>query len=101
MALGIKQEGDRYLIGAMVVRADVFIQNFAPGAADWIGCKGPAKAISTTDHMRYIGVRLLRARTGEGASLEVSLFDVAAKWMTAPLIHSEFGAGCKQRRYGC
>jgi itaconate CoA-transferase len=35
---------------------------------------------------------LVRARTGEGASLSVSLFDAMADWMTVPLLQYEGGA---------
>lgn len=33
---------------------------------------------------------LRRFRTGEGASLEVSLFDSMAEWMTVPLLHHDY-----------
>ncbi len=38
-----------------------------------------------------------QARTGEGAEIEVSLFDTLAEWMTVPLLHSDFGAGAPVR----
>jgi len=34
-----------------------------------------------------------RAETGVGEVLSVSLFDVAAEWMSVPYIHAEFGSG--------
>jgi itaconate CoA-transferase len=34
---------------------------------------------------------LVRARTGEGASLSISLFDAMADWMTVPLLQAEGG----------
>jgi formyl-CoA transferase len=34
---------------------------------------------------------IARGRTGEGASLSVSLFDAMADWMTVPLLHHEGG----------
>jgi crotonobetainyl-CoA:carnitine CoA-transferase CaiB-like acyl-CoA transferase len=37
VCLDLKSEDDRALLGAMVDRADVFIQNLAPGAADRLG----------------------------------------------------------------
>jgi len=155
VVLNIKQDADRDLIEAMVARADVFIQNLAPGAVARIGLDAKAlrkryPRLITCDISGYgngpevshlkaydlliqaesglvavsggqnelgrIGVSvcdigagmtahaaitealLLRERTGEGASLEVSLFDVAAEWMTVPLIHSEFGAGAPERQ---
>ena len=38
-----------------------------------------------------------RGISGEGASLAVSLFDVAADWMSVPLMHSEHGKGAPRR----
>ncbi len=46
-----------------------------------------------TAHSAVLEAVLLRERTGDGAALSVSLFDVAADWMTVPLIHTEHGAG--------
>lgn len=37
LALDLKQDGDRALLGAMLARADVFIQNLAPGAVERMG----------------------------------------------------------------
>jgi crotonobetainyl-CoA:carnitine CoA-transferase CaiB-like acyl-CoA transferase len=37
IALDLKTEGDRALLARMVAKADVFIQNFAPGAAGRLG----------------------------------------------------------------
>lgn len=34
---------------------------------------------------------MMRARTGEGADIAVSLFDAMAEWMTVPLLHEEGG----------
>jgi len=34
-----------------------------------------------------------RAQTGVGEELSVSLFDVAAEWMTVPYMHAQYGAG--------
>lgn len=34
---------------------------------------------------------LARARTGEGADIRISLFDVMADWMTVPLLHQQAG----------
>jgi formyl-CoA transferase len=35
---------------------------------------------------------LLRARTGAGTAISVSMFDAMAEWMTVPLLHEEGGA---------
>ncbi len=34
-----------------------------------------------------------RSQTGVGESISISLFDVAAEWMTVPYMHAEYGAG--------
>jgi itaconate CoA-transferase len=36
-------------------------------------------------------------RTGEGASLKVSLFDGMADWMTVPLLHQDYGGKAPER----
>jgi len=36
---------------------------------------------------------LKRAQTGSGEEVSVSLFDVAAEWMTVPYMHAQFGEG--------
>lgn len=40
---------------------------------------------------------LLRARTGKGSGIKVSLFDTAADWMTVPLLHTSYGGKAPQR----
>ncbi|MEM7267978.1 MAG: CaiB/BaiF CoA-transferase family protein [Pseudomonadota bacterium] len=45
-----------------------------------------------------ISAALVRqARTGEGAVIEVSLFDTLAEWMTVPLLHHDYGDGAPSR----
>ena len=39
-----------------------------------------------------------RSQTGQGEELSVSLFDVAAEWMTVPYIHAHFGKRGTQAR---
>ena len=38
-----------------------------------------------------------QARTGEGAEIEVSLFDTLAEWMTVPLLHHDYGGKAPDR----
>ncbi|MFT5421097.1 MAG: itaconate CoA-transferase [Candidatus Endobugula sp.] len=40
---------------------------------------------------------LVRARTGGGSGVQVSLFDTAADWMQVPFLHSEYGGKAPQR----
>ncbi len=50
-----------------------------------------------TVHAAVLEALFQRERSGHGASLSVSLFDVAADWMAVPLIHEEYGAGAPRR----
>ncbi|MEM6491488.1 MAG: CaiB/BaiF CoA-transferase family protein, partial [Pseudomonadota bacterium] len=152
--LDIKDAADQALLRAMIGRADVFIQNLAPGALAKLGLgsatlrtahprlvtcdisgygEGDAVAglkaydlliqaesglIATsggpgemgrigvslcdigagvTAHAAILEALLRRANTGDGASLQISLFDVAAEWMAVPLIHQDYGAGAPAR----
>lgn len=154
VVLDIKQEDDAALLHSIIARADVFIQNLAPGAAQRAGFGSEAlreqhPALVTCDISGYgsseamngmkaydllvqaesglvsvsgapgeygrIGVSLcdigagvtahagimeallLRFRTGRGSAIAVSLFDVAAEWMSVPLIHGETGKGAPER----
>ena len=38
--LDVKEDGDRAVLSALLSRADVFVQNLAPGAADRLGVAG-------------------------------------------------------------
>ncbi len=42
LALDLKAEGDRALLARLLARADVFVQNLGPGAADRLGFGAPA-----------------------------------------------------------
>lgn len=50
-----------------------------------------------TAHAAVLEALLQREASGRGAALSVSLFDVAADWMTVPLIHEEYGGGAPRR----
>jgi len=54
-----------------------------------IGC-------GVTAHAAILEALIRRGITQAGSSLKVSLFDVAAEWMSVPLIHAETGAGAPQ-----
>lgn len=150
VVLDFKQAEDAALLHRMIAKADVFIQNLAPGAAARAGfgsemlrqeypglitcdISGYGESPALRDMKAYdllvqaesglisisgspgeygrIGVSLCdigagvtahagilealikHGRTGEGSSIAVSLFDVAAEWMSVPLIHGETGGG--------
>jgi crotonobetainyl-CoA:carnitine CoA-transferase CaiB-like acyl-CoA transferase len=146
LVLDIKDPADRALLDALLARADVFIQNLAPGAVDRLGlgaqtlrrkkpslitcdvssygADGPysrrkgydlllqaetglASITGLPDGPGRVGVSICdiatgmyayqailetlirRGVTGEGAALQVSLFDSIADWMTSPLLLAE------------
>lgn len=147
IVLNLKGTKDQALLGRMIQRADVYIQNLAVGAANRLGfgseslrkkhprlvtCDisgygptGPYADMKAYDLLvqaesglvsvsgapgplgrvgvsvadiatgeaaaRAISQALVRqARTGAGASIEVSLFSTMAEWMTVPLLHHDY-----------
>lgn len=50
-----------------------------------------------TAHAGILEALIKRSTSGEGSAVAVSLFDVAAEWMTVPLLHAEHGKGAPQR----
>ena len=156
LTLDLKQPAARDVLAGLLARADVFVQNLAPGAADRLGAAaadlrarhprlitcavsgygsdGPyvrkkaydmlvqAEAgllsitgtpetpsrvgISVADiaagMYAYSGILtalISRSTTGEGATLEVSLFDALAEWMGAPAYYTSYG-GAEPPRSG-
>lgn len=154
-ALDLKSKGDRALLETMLQRADVLVQNLAPGAAARMGldahsavlrfprlvgvdivgygsdtsCRemraydflvqaesglcsvtgSPAErakvgvsaadiATGMTAHAAILEALLARERTGQGAALEIAMFDVLADWMSVPLLHHELGDKTPGRR---
>jgi itaconate CoA-transferase len=150
----LRKEEDLALVRRLLAKADVFVQNLAPGAVDRLGLgierlraanrrliccsisgygeEGPyrdAKAydllvqceaglasitgtpdapgrvgISAADiscgmnaHAAILDALLLRARTGEGSTITVSLFDSLADWMAVPLLHHDYGGATPGR----
>jgi crotonobetainyl-CoA:carnitine CoA-transferase CaiB-like acyl-CoA transferase len=150
----IKDPGDAALLHRILARADVFIQNLLPGAAERAGFgadalraanprlvvvdisgygdEGPYAAMKSYDmlvqaetglaaitggpeapsrvgvsvcdiaagmyaHQAVLEALIRRARTGEGATIKVSLFDGMADWMTVPLLFSDYGQGAPRR----
>ena len=156
LTLNLKEEGAREILSQLVEKADVFIQNLAPGAAGRLGfgsedlrekhprlvvcdvsgygSSGPYRdkkaydllvqcetglvsitgtpetpskvGISVADiacgMYAYSGILTAlfnRERTGEGAALEVSLFEALAEWMGFPAYYALYG-GEEPRRNG-
>lgn len=153
VVLDIKSSEGREVLTALLARADVLVQNFAPGALDRAGfdhaslsaanprlirCdisgyapdtdaahrrgydlliqaeSGLIAASGVAGHPGRIGVSLCdigagmaayeavleallqRSLTGQGSRLGISLFDVAAHWMSVPFAHAVYGDGAPQ-----
>ncbi len=139
---------DKALFGALIAKADVFLQNLKPGALDRLGfpmsalrqtnprlitCsisgygdsgpyarrkaydlliqaesglasvtggpEAPSRiGVSVVDiatgHNAYEAILealIVRAGTGQGSDIHVSMFDAMAEWMTVPLLHGRAG----------
>jgi itaconate CoA-transferase len=154
LTLNLKQEGAREVLSRLVERADVFVQNLAPGAAGRLGfgaevlrerhtrlivcdvsgygssgpyrdkkaydllvqCEAGVVSITGTPETpskvgisiadiacgmyAYSGILvalLRRERTGEGAAIEVSLFEALGEWMGFPAYFTLYGGEEPQR----
>jgi len=154
LTLDLKRPQCAQVLSQLLARADVFVQNLAPGAADRIGTApallrqqhrrlivctvsgygssgpygqkkaydllvqsevglvsltgsedAPAKVgISVADiaagMYAYSGILtalLARTTTGEGTSIEVSLFDALGEWMGQPAYYTEYGGAAPPR----
>ena len=148
LTLDLKQQGAKEVLSRLVERADVFVQNLAPGAAGRLGfgaenlrkrhprlivcdisgygssgpyrdkkaydllvqCEAGLVSITGTPEApskvgvsiadiacgmyAYSGILaalLRRERAGEGATLEVSLFEALAEWMGFPAYFTLYG----------
>lgn len=147
VVLDIKEEGDRALVERMAARADVFVQNLAPGSAARLGLgagdlvsryprliavdivgyrqdsaakdmraydmliqaesgvcavtgtpEQPVKVgVSIADvmtgmnaHAAILEALVARGLTGEGAAIEIAMFDTMADMMSVPLLHHDY-----------
>jgi formyl-CoA transferase len=78
---------------------DLLIQAESGLASITGGPEGPSRvglsivdiATGATAHASILEALIARARTGKGADIRISMFDVMADWMTVPLINSEAG----------
>jgi itaconate CoA-transferase len=148
LTLNLREEGAKEILSGLIERADIFIQNLAPGAAGRLGfgaevlrkrhprlivcdvsgygasgpyrhkkaydllvqCEAGLVSITGTPEVpskvgisisdiacgmyAYSGILtalLRRERTGEGATLEVSLFEALAEWMGFPAYFTLYG----------
>jgi itaconate CoA-transferase len=148
LTLDLKQDGASEVLGRLLGRADVFVQNLAPGASARLGfgaedlkkryprliscdisgygasgpyrdkkaydllvqCEAGLVSITgTPETPSKVGVSIAdiacgmyaysgilaalfrRERTGEGAAIEVSLFEALAEWMGFPAYYTMYG----------
>lgn len=154
LVLDIKDPDDGAALHRILARADVFIQNLAPGAVEragldpeelrkWhprlvtcsisgYGREGPYSTMKAYDNLLQgetgvlavtgrpdapakVGISIgdigaglhayaailealmARERTGEGRSIDLSLFDCLADWMSVPLLHHTYGGSAPPR----
>jgi len=78
---------------------DLLIQAESGLASITGGPDGPSRvglsivdiATGATAHAAILEALIARARTGQGADIRISMFDVMADWLTVPLLNSEAG----------
>lgn len=154
LALDLKDESAVAALKKLLCKADIFVQNLAPGAADRLGLAGdrlrednpklitcaitgygkggPAEArkaydllvqaesgflsvtgtdgamakagISIVDiaagvsaYQSILAALLMRAKTGKGDHIEISMLEVAAEWMGFPMYYAIDGQDAPQR----
>ncbi len=68
-----------------------------PGEPGRIGISLCDIGAGVTAHAAILEALLLRERSGNGSGVAVSLFDVAAEWMSVPFIHEVHGEGAPGR----
>ena len=62
-----------------------------PESASRVGLSIVDIATGATAHAAILEALIGRGRTGQGADIRISLFDVMADWLTVPLLNSEAG----------
>ncbi|HLX15579.1 MAG TPA: CaiB/BaiF CoA-transferase family protein [Bradyrhizobium sp.] len=78
---------------------DLLIQAESGLASITGGPDGPSRvglsivdiATGATAHAAILEALIARGRSGKGADIRISMFDVMADWLTVPLLHSEAG----------
>ncbi|CCD87937.1 Putative formyl-coenzyme A transferase [Bradyrhizobium sp. ORS 285] len=78
---------------------DLLIQAESGLASITGGPEGPSRvgmsivdvATGATAHAAILEALIKRGRSGEGADIRISMFDVMADWLTAPLLNAEAG----------
>jgi len=69
----------------------------APGEPGRIGISICDIGAGMSAHAAILEALIARSVSGRGRQLKISLFDVAAEWMTVPFIHQRYGDGAPKR----
>lgn len=154
LALDVKQDAAKDVLKRLLAKADVFLQNLAPGAAErlglgaaqlrakhprlvWCGISGYGPAGPYADKKAYdllvqceagllsvtgtpdapskagipvadiaagmyafssiLAALLRRERTGEGATLDITMFEALGEWMGFPALFTAYGGSAPPR----
>ena len=62
-----------------------------PGGTTRVGISVVDISTGATAHAAILEALFARSRTGKGADIRVSMFDVMADWMSVPLLNTEAG----------
>src|SRR5436305_14615609 len=62
-----------------------------PDGASRVGMSIVDVATGATAHAAILEALIARGRTGKGADIRISMFDVMADWLAVPLLNSEAG----------
>src|SRR6201989_3585378 len=67
-----------------------------PEGASRVGMSIVDVATGATAHAAILEALIARGRTGQGADIRISMFDVMADWLTVPLLNAEDGKSPKR-----
>src|SRR6201997_4860815 len=67
-----------------------------PEGASRVGVSIVDVATGATAHASILEALIARGRTGKGADIRISMFDVMADWLTVPLLNAEAGSPPKR-----
>ena len=84
----------------MLIQAESGLSSItgSPDAPARVGLSVVDLAAGATAHAAILEALIARGRTGQGADIRISMFDVIADWLTVPLLNAE--AGNEPRRMG-
>ncbi|MES5482152.1 CaiB/BaiF CoA-transferase family protein [Bradyrhizobium sp. INPA03-11B] len=82
----------------LLIQADSGLASITggPEGASRVGMSIVDVATGATAHASILEALIGRGRTGEGADIRISMFDVMADWLTVPLLNAEDGKAPKR-----